>query len=122
MNTAFNPHRQNYVKYDDNRYLLYLNEQVAEQTDENGDKVNGYTYTGEQPDGSTMIAAEGVTGENRRDKFVAGLIGLYYDIDAQIAVLANGSDTPEHAAELARFMELRARCKSDVDGLLERNI
>lgn len=122
MNTAFNPHRQNHVQYDDNHYLLYLNEQIAEQTDENGDKVKGYTYTGEQPDGSTMIAAEGVTRENLRDKFVAGLIGLHYDIDAQIAVLANGSDTPEHAAELARFMELRARCKSDVDGLLERNI
>ena len=46
MNTAFNPARQNYVKYDDNHYLLFLNEQEAEQTNENGDKVKGYTYTG----------------------------------------------------------------------------
>lgn len=122
MNTAFNPQRQNYAKYDDNHYLLFLNEQEAEQTNENGDKVKGYTYTGNRTDGSTLIEAADVTAENIRSKFIAGLIGVDCDIDAQIAILANGTDTPEHAAEMQQFGELRTLCKKEVDELLSRVI
>lgn len=122
MNTAFNPHRQNYVKYDDNHYLLYLNEQVAEQTDENGDKVNGYTYTGDQPDGGTLIEAKDVNDTNRRARFVAGLIGTEYDLDAQIAILANGNHTPQCAEELATFEENRNTVKKAIDELLAREL
>ena len=75
----------------------------------------------DMPDGGTMIEATGVTAENRRDKFVAGLIGTHYDMDAQIAVLANGTDTPEHAAELEQFAQVRSSCKAQVDELLARN-
>lgn len=49
METAFNPQRQSYAKYDDNHYLLFLNEQEATQTTEQGDTVNGYNYTGRAP-------------------------------------------------------------------------
>ncbi len=122
MNTAFNPARQNYVKYDDNHYLLFLNEQEAEQTNENGDKVKGYTYTGTRTDGSTLIEATDVTAENMRSKFIAGLIGTEYTKDDQIALLANGTDTPEHAAEMQQFGELRTLCKKEVDELLSRVI
>ena len=115
--------RKNFVKFDDSHVLLYLNEQASEVTNpETGEKTSGFSYTGNQPDGATMIVAEGVTDKNRRDKFVAGLIGCYYDFDAQIATLANGTDTPEHAAELAQFSELRKQCKSEVDELLMRNL
>ena len=100
MNTAFNPARQNYVKYDDNHYLLFLNEQEAEQTNENGDKVKGYTYTGTRTDGSTLIEATDVTAENMRSKFIAGLIGTEYTKDDQIALLANGEDTNEQRSWL----------------------
>lgn len=123
MNTATYTERKKFVKYDENHVLLYLNEQPGEVTDqETGKSVPGFSYTGDQADGSTMIAAEGVTDENRRDKFVAGLIGLHYDLDAQIATLANGADTPEHAAELAQFSALRAQCKDEVDELLARTL
>lgn len=111
MNTAFNPARQNYVKYDDNHYLLFLNEQETEQTNENGDKVKGYTYTGTRTDGSTLIEATDVTAENMRSKFIAGLIGTEYTKDDQIALLANGEDTNEHAEELAVFRENRRTAK-----------
>ena len=57
-----------------------------------------------------------LTAENRRDKFVAGLIGTHYDMDAQIAVLANGTDTPEHAAELEQFAQVRSSCKAQEIG------
>ena len=120
MNTAFNPARQNFVKYDDNHYLLFLNEQEAEQTNENGDKVKGYSYTGTRTDGSTLIEATDVTPENMRSKFIAGLIGTEYTKDDQIALLANGEDTNEHAEELAKFKEVRAAAKKAVDEMLAR--
>ena len=120
MNTAFNPARQNYVKYDDNHYLLFLNEQEAEQTNENGDKVKGYTYTGTRTDGSTLIEATDVTAENMRSKFIAGLIGIEYSKDDQIALLANGEDTAEHAEELEKFKAVRAAAKKAVDEMLKR--
>ena len=120
MNTAFNPARQNYVKYDDNHYLLFLNEQEAEQTNENGDKVKGYTYTGTRTDGSTLIEATDVTAENMRSKFIAGLIGVEYSKDDQIALLANGEDTNEHAEELEKFKAVRAAAKNAVDEMLKR--
>lgn len=121
--TATYTERKNFVKFDDSHVLLYLNEQPGEVTNpEAGESAPGYSYTGDQADGSTMIAAEGVTDENRRDKFVAGLIGLHYDLDAQIATLANGADTPEHAAELTQFATLRKQCKGEVDELLARTL
>lgn len=120
MNTAFNPARQNYVKYDDNHYLLFLNEQSAEQEDEFSGKISGYTYTGTMPDGSTLIEATGVTAENMRGKFIAGLIGTKYSKDDQIALLANGEDSEEHSEELAAFARARSEAKKNVDELLSR--
>ena len=108
------------MKYDNNHYLLFLNEQAAEQEDEFAGKISGYTYTGTMPDGSTIIDATGVTAENMRSKFIAGLIGTQYSKDDQIALLANGEDTNEHAEELAKFKEVRAAAKKAVDELLER--
>ena len=120
MTTQFNPQRQTYIKYDDSHYLLFLNEQEAEQEDEFSGKISGYTYTGTMPDGSTLIEATGVTAENMRGKFIAGLIGVEYSKDDQIALLANGEDTNEHAEELAKFKAVRAAAKKAVDELLKR--
>lgn len=120
MTTQFNPQRQTYIKYDDNHYLLFLNEQEAEQEDEFAGKISGYTYTGTMPDGSTLIEATGVTAENMRGKFIAGLIGIGYSKDDQIALLANGEDTNEHAEELEKFKAVRAAAKKAVDELLKR--
>lgn len=122
METAFNPQRQKFAKYDDNHYLLFLNEQEATQTNEQGDTVHGYTYTGTRPDGSTLIEAADVTEANMRDKFIAGLIGTEYTKDDQIALLANGEDTNEHAEELAVFRANRRIAKKSVDELLARNV
>lgn len=121
--TATYKERKKFVIYDDCHALLYLNEQPAEITDEEtGESVPGVGYTGNMPDGGTLVEAEGVTDDNRRDKFVAGLIGVSYDMNAQIAVLANGADTLEHAAELAAFLSTRAECKRKVDEMLARNL
>lgn len=120
MTTQFNPQRQTYIKYDDSHYLLFLHEHAAEQEDEFAGKISGYTYTGTMPDGSTLIEATGVTAENMRGKFIAGLIGIEYSKDDQIALLANGEDTAAHAEELAKFKAVRAAAKKAVDELLAR--
>ena len=120
--TASYTERKKFEIYDSGHVLLYLNEQVAEITnEETGESARGYSYTGDMPDGSTKIEAAGVTDENRRGKFIAGLIGKQYDKDAQIALLANGTDTPEHSAELEQFAQVRSTCKAQVDELLSRN-
>lgn len=121
MKTANHAERQAFVKYDNEHYLLYLNEQAANFTmPEHEEPTEGYSYTGDMEDGSTMIEAKGVTDANRRDKFVAGMIGTRYSIDAQVALLANGSDTEEHARELRAFEAFRTECKQVVDELLSR--
>ena len=120
MNTSFNPQRQSYMKYDNNHYLLFLNEQEAEQTNEDGEKIKGYTYTGPRQDGSTLIEATGVTQENIRGKFIAGFLGLTYSLDDQIALLANGEDSEEHSEELAAFAIARSKAKKVVGELLSR--
>ena len=120
MTTSFNPHRQSYMKYDNEHYLLFLHEQEAEQTNELGEKIKGYTYTGPRQDGSTLIEATGVTQENIRGKFIAGLLGLKYSLDDQIALLANGEDSEQHSEELAAFARARSEAKKAVDELLSR--
>lgn len=127
MNTVKYAERKNYVKYDDEHYLLYLYEQetaveVGGEEPGTGETVPGYSYTGSETDGSTKIAASGVTEENRRDKFIAGLIGLSFDIDAQIAILANNGDTEAHAEELENYKTCRTASKAAVDALLARTL
>lgn len=123
MNKVSYKERKNFVKYDEKHVLLYLNEEPTEIVDEeSGDKTDGFSYTGTMADGGTLIEAEGVTDANRRSKFISGLLGTEYDIDAQIAILANGDDTNAHAEEKAAFMESRKMVKQAIDELLARDI
>ena len=123
MKKADYTERKSFVKYDDKHFVLYLNEQPAVLTnEETGEEKEGYSYTGTMPDGGTLIEAEGVNDSNRRAKFISGLLGTEYTIDAQIAILANGDDTNQHAAEHTAFMETRKLVKQSVDELLARNI
>lgn len=57
---------------------------------------------------------------NMRGKFIAGLIGIEYSKDDQIALLANGEDSEEHSEELAAFSRARSEAKKAVDELLSR--
>lgn len=123
MHTVCYIQRKNYVKFDNEHYLLYLNEEKAEvKNEETGESVQGFAYTGSHSDGGTLVEAKDVTDENRRAKFVAGLIGTEYDIDSQIAILANGNDTDQHAEELKAFEENRRTVKTAIDELLSREL
>ncbi len=113
--------RRTFEKYDDEHYLLYLNEQEVKATEpETNETFDGYSYDGDMCDGSTKIETNDITDDNKRSKFITGLIGCKYSLDAQIAILANGNDTPEHAAELEAFTDYRASCKTAIDALLAR--
>ena len=124
MNKASYTVRKNFVKYDNEHYLLYLNEETADVVvnEATGETAAGYNYSGSEVDGSIKIKASDVTDDNRRSKFIAGLIGTEFDVDAQIAILANDGDTEEHAEDLTRFKAFRADCKSAIDELLSRTL
>lgn len=123
MHTVSYIERKNFVKFDNEHYLLYLNEKKAEvKNEKTGESVQGFSYTGSHPDGGTMVEAKDVNDDNRRAKFVAGLIGTEYDIDRQIAILANGRDTDEHADELKDFEDNRRLVKQTIDELLVRRL
>ncbi len=117
--------RQTYTKYDNEHYMLYQKEEKAifvqnENEPDERTEHPGWAYTGPMADGGTLIKATDVTGENRRAKFIAGLIATRYSIDDQLAVLANGRDTEGHQSEYADFERFRAECKAEVDALLTR--
>jgi hypothetical protein len=125
MNTTNHAERQAFTRYDGEHHLLYLNEKPATfampgSEEESGKEIEGFSYTGDMEDGSTIIEARDVTDDNRRAKYIAGLIGKRYTLDAQIAILTNGADTERHAEELREFEAHRATCKRDVDELLAR--
>ena len=121
MNKVAYTQRKTFVKYDDEHYLLYLNEEKATVTDqETGKSVEGFAYTGTMPDGGTMIEAKDVNDQNRRSRFIAGLIGTEYDMNDQIAILANGTKTEQYAEEYMNYEENRGKVKAYVDELLAR--
>lgn len=120
-NTVVYKERKTYTKYDNEQYLLYLNEQQAVFTEQESEtKYPGWSYTGEMSDGGTLIKASELNDENKRSKFVSGLIATRYSIDDQLAILANGKDTEEHQSEFSAFEQFRADCKSEVDQMLTR--
>ncbi|GFI35745.1 hypothetical protein IMSAGC014_02266 [Bacteroidaceae bacterium] len=60
MNTVSYIERKKYVRYDADSYLLYLNEAPADVVvdEESGETARGYSYTGEETDGSTRISVD----------------------------------------------------------------
>lgn len=121
MKTVNYAERHFFIRYDYDHHLLYLNENPVVFKQPEGEKeISGYSYTGDMEDGSTIIEARNVTDENRRDKYIAGLIGKKYSLDDQIAILANGKETPLYAQEFEEFENYRLTCKQQIDKLLSR--
>ena len=86
MNTKNYYHKKTYCKFDDNHFLLYLNESTAEITDPQSETpVQGFSYTGPYNDGGTMIEA----AEDSYDAFVAGLLRAEYSSNRVEAISLN---------------------------------
>jgi hypothetical protein len=118
MYTTIHPHRQTFKKYDNNRYIVYLNEQITENYDETGDAVfTAFSYTGIVPDGGTLIEVD--TNDQLQNALINGIIRSKYTLseeDAikthQILLLSNPEHekTDEYRAEFAQFSEFRENC------------
>lgn len=120
--------RKTFVKYSDNEYLLYLNEEVIpdyvpENTmgDKAPDPTTAYAYTGDFGDGGTMIEAKDAT----YDAFVSGLVRRKYSADRVEAITLNKlSGNKERSVEFEReFKALEAYrqvCKEYAKSVLNR--
>jgi hypothetical protein len=133
MNTSNYPQRRAFAKFDDRHYLLYLGEQAVEYVpehdsyNENPKPINGFSYTGEMGDGSTMITAT----EASYGAFVSGLIRLKYSADQSEALVANmltaieGNAHPkagEFAQEWGDFQAYREECKAIAREVIDREV
>lgn len=118
--------RKTFVKYDDNHYLLYLNEEVLEnhvpETHEGypvPEPCTAYAYTGTSKDGGTLIEAASAS----YDSFVSGLVRREYSADRVEAITLNklspdNERKAEFDAEFAELERYRNDCKAMVRALL----
>lgn len=120
MYTCFYTEKKKFSRYDLNHYILYLNEEVTSQVDEETEEeVSGYTYTGDFPDGGTLIKAK----EPTYGCFVSGLIRLKYSQDDVEAILLNiQSGNKERISEfnekLEQLNKYRQQCKNTIKQML----
>ncbi len=124
MNTVIYPSKRSYIRYDDNHFLLYLNEEVIEDylpedAEEGVEPATVYSYTGSSTDGGTLISAKVDTYE----AFVSGLVRSRYSSDQVEAIILNlQSNDPERIDEFRQEMDdlnnWRAECKQIAADLL----
>lgn len=120
--------RMNYVRYDENHYLLYLNEKRIEnyqpdtsmcESESGGETVTAYSYEGSEPDGSIKIEANSASYND----FVAGLVRTKYSQNDVEAILCNhGDGDSAHDAEYLAFQKWRDEAKEIAQEVLKRAI
>ena len=116
--------RMKHQKYDDNRHILYLNEEKIEgyvpESDQEGEETKpctAYSYEGPELDGGTIINAD----KANYDDFVAGLVRLKYSQNQVEAILLNyGDGSEEHLAEYNELQLYRKECKQIAAEVLAR--
>lgn len=113
-----------FQKYDDNRHILYLNEQKIEgyvpESDHGEDSIpcTAYSYEGPELDGGTLIHADKAS----YDDFVAGLVRLKYSQNQVEAILLNyGDGSEDHLAEYNELQLYRKECKQIASEVLSRD-
>lgn len=126
MKKVYYPTQKTFVKYDDEHFLLYLNEEIKENylpenAEPDAEPFTAYGYSGTEPDGSTKIKATEAT----YPQFVSGLIRTQYSAGAVEAILLNSQSTfdapkeAEHKLEFADLEEFRQECKDAIASLLQ---
>ena len=112
--------RKKYSQFDDNHFILYLNEEVIEDyvpEVHDGELApapcTAYAYSGTERDGGTLIEAD----SSSYDSFVSGLVRREYSADRVEAITLNklSSDNERKAEFDAEFSELedyRNSCKA----------
>lgn len=123
--------RKSYIKYDEQKYAVYLNEEVVQNYVPEGEfggnaiPVTAYSYEGTMTDGSTIIDAVDAS----RDSLINGIIRSKFsqsEEDAikthQLQVLRGDIDDAQkqfYNAEWGAFNEFREFAKASVDAWLD---
>lgn len=116
--------RKSFAKYDEGRYILYLNEETIEEYvpethegEEEAQPCTAYSYEGTEAGGGTVITAENAS----YDDFVAGLVRLKYSQNQVEAILCNHSGGEErYVSEYNQLQEYRKECKQKAAEVLSR--
>ena len=116
MNKNYYPTQKTFVKYDDEHFLLYLNEEIVEDylpenAEDGAVPFTAYAYWGTEPDGSTKIKATEATYA----EFAAGLIRNSYTLDQELA-LHRQKDVK--TVEFGAYFEYCEDCKNLAKQLL----
>lgn len=130
MNKAIYTEPRTFEKYDDKRYMVYLNQEIIPdyvpevmQSEQVPVPITAYAYTGTEVDGGTLIE----TTSSDRDSLINGIIRSRYtqsEEDAikthQIELLKNATidKAADYEAEWAEFNAVREMAKATVDGWL----
>ncbi len=124
MNRAIYLDRRKFDKFDDNHFIVYLNEEtIPEYVPEvmsgqpEPEPCMAYAYSGSEKDGGTIIEATSA----QYDDFVAGLVRLKFSQNQVEAILCNqGDGDDEHLAEYNALQLYRKDCKTIAAELLAR--
>lgn len=124
MNRAIYLDRRKFDKFDDNHFIVYLNEEtILEYVPEvmegqpESEPCTAYAYSGSEKDGGTIIEATSA----QYDDFVAGLVRLKFSQNQVEAILCNqGDGNDEHLAEYNALQLYRKDCKAVASELLAR--
>ena len=126
MNTAIYTEKRTFEKFDEHRYIVYLNETVIPEyilpsmDDTPQEPVTGYSYTGSEPDGGTLIEATSAD----RDSLINGIIRTRYSQTEEDAIkthqieLLKGNvveKTEKYELEWNMFNEFRTNAIQTVD-------
>lgn len=131
MNRKIYTERKTLVKYDNSRYMAYLNEEIVENHMPDGregenapEPVTGYAYTGTEPDGGRLIAA----GDMSRDSLINGIIRSRYSQTEEDAIKTHQIElfknlgiakAGDYEAEWEAFNAFRTDAIATVDRWLE---
>lgn len=124
MNRTIYLDRRKFDKFDDNHFIVYLNEEtIPEYVPEvmegqsEPEPCTAYAYSGSEKDGGTIIEATSA----QYDDFVAGLVRLKFSQNQVEAILCNqGDGNDEHLAEYNALQLYRKDCKAVAAELLAR--
>lgn len=76
-------HKMRPSQYDEGHFICYLNERPADyKADEQSAAISGYAYTGDMPDGGTLVACD----ELSRDKLINAVIRTRYSQTQEDAI------------------------------------
>jgi hypothetical protein len=131
MNKVIYTERKSFLKYDESRYIVYLNEEVIEdyvpqtiggiEQPSGSEPVTAYAYTGPEVDGGTLIDAL----SSDRDSLINGIIRSKYSQSEEDAIKTHQiislttPDCPkaeEYAEEWKVFNSERETAIATVDG------